>query len=138
MKNLLAKKYDHLKRKTFQIEILVLITCIFLVIKVNNQLPPPIWFDDDITLKNLNSPYEFFSKLDLQNYINLKSDFIVKKVLKLGLKYSNLDDSENLVPSYIVVFMFENTKRNQRIFCGLEYLPTRDGLLKILDQKGSF
>lgn len=139
--NLNSKRiYSNSKTKTFSqkrfISLILIICTILIQFSLSHQTSDTVWQNDDYSIENLNSPFEIFSKFDLQNFTNFNNDFIKKKVLKLGIRYEESENSENLISSYIVIYSFNNVISKEKFYCGLEYYPNNDILQNSNKLKG--
>ena len=130
------------------------ITTLLLVLLTNpatanfGKLPPPIWFEEGLKIRGLDSPWDVLKKFDQQNAEILVNPRVKREVLKMGLRYSevskglgeerhhhrhghngHLEKSQTgdmLFPSYVLVFRLRDLDTGEVMYSGYEYYPTRE------------
>lgn len=111
------------------------------------KLPPPIWFEEDLKIRGLDSPWDVIKKFDQQNTQILLNPRVQREVLKMGLRYSEVSEGlgqrvhhthshhdqlskspsgDILFPSYVLVFRLRDLDTGEVMYSGYEYYPTRE------------
>ena len=112
-----------------------LLTLLLLTIQFNNisahysELPNPDWFDVELSLDNLESPFELLNKFELQNTMILEDKRVSKEVLRMGTRKS-IHKSGRAQVSLLAIYRFYNRAAGETMYQGIEYYPSDDIFLK--------
>ena len=112
-----------------------LLTLLLLATQFNNisanysDLANPDWYDVELSVDNLQSPFELLNKFELQNTMMLEDKRVSKEVLKMGTRKS-LHKSGRTQVSLLAIYRFYNTGSGQTMYQGIEYYPEDDSFLK--------